>query len=142
MIGLGGGGLPNFLHQHIPQVNLSIQELFSEVILLVHIISDPLSSTLYRICYLFNSTLPFEKICKKSRKTIVYYILLLIINLHWKYSSFFFAVTDVDGDRQRGHWPGDRRGGQKVVWIPGGPTTESSCDWRNQVCSGCHQTRF
>lgn len=106
------------------------------------VISDPLSSTLYRICYLFNSTLPFEKICKKSRKTIVYYILLLIINLHWKYSSSFFAVTDVDGDRQRGHWPGDRRGGQKVVWIPGGPATESSCGWRNQVCSGCHQTRF
>lgn len=40
---------------------------------------------------------------------------------------FFFLLTGVDGDRQRGHRPGDRRGGQKVVWIPGGPATESSC---------------
>lgn len=37
LIGLGGGGLPNFLHQHIPQVNLStgIQKLYAIILLII-----------------------------------------------------------------------------------------------------------
>ena len=56
LIGLGGGGLPNFLHQHIPQV----KKLDDKGTLVFHKFQEIDTSTLFLLLLLYRSVLSPE----------------------------------------------------------------------------------